>query len=127
MIGTLVIGENVGNTHIRFININDYEYYINSIDQGYDSEDAIYNGYVYILNMPDFNRVNRSQYGNGCDCKHQIVEYQGNNLFKPTKGYCFVKCNIFLTGRKYKQQCLALIRNKKRRCNILIVARIHSF
>ena len=41
MIGTLVIGENVRNTHIRFRNIIDYDSYINSIDQGYDSEDAI--------------------------------------------------------------------------------------
>ena len=73
MIGTLVIAENVRNTHIRFRNINDYESYINSIDQGYDSEDAIYNGYVYILNTPDFNRVNRSQNGNGCDLNIKLL------------------------------------------------------
>ena len=27
----------------------------------------------------NFKIVNRSQYGNGCDFKHEIIEYRGNN------------------------------------------------
>ena len=83
MISTLIIGENLRNIHFRFGNINDYEAYINSIDQGYDSEDAIFNGYIHIIDTPEFNLVNRSQYGIGCDFKHEIVEYQGDNCFIP--------------------------------------------
>ena len=65
-------------------------------------------------NTSQFNFVNRSPYGNGCDFKHQIVEYRGNNCYIPTKGYCFVKCVNFLTGADYKQQYLDIIRNEKK-------------
>ena len=44
MIGNLKIGDQIRQTHIRFRNISDYEAYINSIDQDYDSDDCIFNG-----------------------------------------------------------------------------------
>ena len=65
MIGSLVIGDFTGKEHIRFRTIKDYEAYNNSIDQGYDLDDSIFNGYIFILNTPDFTRVNRSHYGKG--------------------------------------------------------------
>ena len=34
----------VRQTHIRFRKTDDYESYINAIDEGYDAEDAIFNG-----------------------------------------------------------------------------------
>ena len=127
MIGNLKVGDQIRQTHIRFRNMDDYEAYINSIDQDYDSEDAIFNGYIYKLNTPQFNKVNRSQYGNGCDFKHEIIEYRGNNCFIPSKGYCFIKRLNFLTDRDYKQQYLDFIRNEKRRSNIMTKARIQPF
>ena len=39
MVGTLVFGEICRNTHIRFRNIDDYETYIISFDDGYDSQE----------------------------------------------------------------------------------------
>ena len=95
MIGTLIVGDQLRQTHIRFGKMIDFENYINSNDQDYDSDDGIFNGYIYKINTPIFNKVKRSQYGNGCDFKHGFVEYRGNNCFIPTKGYCFVKCIIF--------------------------------
>ena len=127
MVGKLKIGDQIRQTHIRFRNISDFEAYINSIDQDYDSEDSIFNGYIYKIDTPQFKKVNRSQYGNGCDFKHEIIEYRGNNCFIPTKGYCFVKCINFLTGQDYKQQFLDFIRNEKRRSNIMTKARIQPF
>ena len=127
MIGNLKVGDEIRQTHIRFRNISDYEAYIKAIDQGYDSEDAIFNGYIYKLNTPQFNKVNRSQYGNGCSFDKIIVEYRGNNCFIPTKGFCFIKCINFLTGQDYKQQYLDFIRNEKRRSNIMTMARIQPF
>ena len=124
MVGNLKVGDQIRQTHIRFRNISDYESYINSIDQDYDSEDAIFNGYIYKLNTPQFNKVNRSQYGNGCSFDKIIVEYRGNNCYIPTKGYCFVKCINNLTGQDYKQDYLDFIRNEKRRSNIMTMARI---
>ena len=47
MVGNLKVGDQIRQTHIRFRNITDYEAYVNSIDQDYDSEDAIFNVYIY--------------------------------------------------------------------------------
>ena len=113
MVGSLKVGDQIRTTHIRFRNINDYEAYLNSIDEGYDAEDAIFNGYIYKINTPHFNKVNRSQCGNGCDFKYQIKEYIGKNCFIPING-CFVKCINFITGEDYKEQYLEIIRNEKK-------------
>ena len=94
MVGNLKIGDQIRQTHIRFRNISDYEAFINAIDQDYDSEDAIFNGYIYKINTPQFNKVNRSQYGNGCSFDKIIIENRGNNCFIPTKGYCFLNVSI---------------------------------
>ena len=97
--------------HIVFFrNIDDFEAYNNYIDQDYDSEDDTFNGYIYKINCPQLKKVNRSQYGNGCNFKHEIIQYRGNNFFIPTRGYCFFKCVNFLTGKNYKQQYLDFIR-----------------
>ena len=50
MMGTLRIGDQMRQTHISFRNINDYEPYINSIDESYDAGDRVFNGYVSSLN-----------------------------------------------------------------------------
>ena len=115
MVRNLKVGDRIRQTNIRFRNMVDFEAYINAIDEGYDAEDAIFNGLIYKLNTPKFNKVNRSQYGNGCSFDKIIVEYRGNNCFKPTKGYCFGICNNFLTGQDYKQQYLDFIKSEQRR------------
>ena len=126
-VGKLKVGDPIRQTHIRFRNITDSESYINSIDEGYDAEDVIFNSYFFKINTPQFNLVNRSQYGNGFDFKHEIIEYRGNNCFIPTKGYCFVKCTNYLTGGDYKEHYLDFIRNEKRRSNIMTMARNQPF
>ena len=127
MVGNLKVGDHIRQTNIRFRNMDDYGSYINAIDEGYDAEDAIFNGYIYEINTPQFNKVNRSQYGNGCDFKHEILEYRGNNCFILTKGYCFVKCINFLTDEDYKQQYLDFIKSEQRRSNIMTKARNQPF
>ena len=127
MVGNLIVGDQIRQTHIRFRNMNDYEAFINSIDQDYDSDDSIFIGYIYKIDTPQFNKVNRSHYGNGCNFDKIIVEYHGNNCFIPTKGYCFIKRINFLTGQDYKDKYLEFIRNEKRRSNIMTKARIQPF
>ena len=124
MVGNLKVDDQIRQTNIRFRNMDDFEAYINAIDERCDAEDAVFNGYIFKLDTPQFNEVNRSQYGNGCDFKHEIIEYQGNNYFIPSKGYCFVKYVTFLTGVDYKQQFLDFIRSEQRRSNIMTIARI---
>ena len=127
MVGNLKVGDQIRQTHIRFRNMDDFEAYINSFDEGYDADDCIFNGYIYKLNTPQFNKVNRSQYGNGCSFDNIIIEYRGNNCFVPTKGYCFVKCINYLTGQDYKQEYLHFIRNESRLSNVMTKARIQPF
>ena len=71
MIGKVSVGDEIRQTLNRFRNITDYESYSNAIDEGYDAEDAIFKAYIYKINTPQFILVSRSQYGNGCDFKHQ--------------------------------------------------------
>ena len=127
MVGNLKVGDQNRQTHIRFRNIDDYQAYNNSIDEEYDAEDSIFNGYIYEINTLQFNLVNRSQYGNGCDFKHEIIEYRCKSCFIPKEGDCFVKCFNFLTGEDFKQQYLDFIRNEQRRSNIMTNARIQPF
>ena len=100
---------------------------INSIDEGYNSEDSVFNGYFYKLNTPQFNIFKRSQYGIGYDFKRQIIESLGNNCYIPINGNCFIKCIYFLTGKDYKQQYLDFITNEQRRSNVMTMARIQPF
>ena len=90
-------------------------------------KDMIFSGYIYKIDTPQFNLVNRGQKGNGCDFKHEIIEYRGNNCFVPTKEYCFVKCIKLITGKNYKQQNIDFITNEKRRSIIITKARIQPF
>ena len=127
MVGNLIVGDQIRQTNIRLRKMDDFEAYFNAIDEGYVAEDAIFNGHIQKINSPHFNKVNRSQYGNGCDFKHEIIEYRGNNCFMPTKEYCFVKCNNFLTGEDYKEQYLDFIRDEQRRTNLMTKARLQPF
>ena len=47
MVGNLKVSDQIRQTHIRFGKMDDFEAYINAIDEGYDAEDAIFNGYIY--------------------------------------------------------------------------------
>ena len=87
LVDKLKIGDQIRQTHTRFRNIIDFETYIDSIDEGYDADDCIFNGYVYKITTPQFNKVKRSQYGNGCSFDKIVLQYRGNNCFIPTKGY----------------------------------------
>ena len=127
MVGKVSVGDQIRETHIRFRNLDDFESYIYAIDERYEAEDAIFNGYIYKINTPQFTIVNRTQYGIGCDFKHQLFEYHGISCFIPTKDYCFVKCINYLIGEDYKQQYLDFIRNEKTRSNIMTLARIQPF
>ena len=61
MVGNLKGGDQIRQTNIRFRNVDDFEAYIISIDQDYDSEGANCFGYNYKLDTPQFEKINRSQ------------------------------------------------------------------
>ena len=45
MVGSLKVADQIRQTHHRFRAIDDYEAYINFVNEGYDSEDSIFHGY----------------------------------------------------------------------------------
>ena len=115
MVEKLSVGDQSRETHIRFRNFNVYGSFINSVDEEYDAADSIFfNGYVFEVDTPQFNLIRRSEYGNDCDFKKEFIEYRGNNCFIPTKGYCFIKCVHFKTGKDYKKQFLEFIQREKK-------------
>ena len=63
----LNVGDQIRQTVTRFKNMDNFEAYINFIDQDCDSEGALFNGYIYKLDTPQIKKVNRSQYGIVCD------------------------------------------------------------
>ena len=73
MVGKSSSADLVRETHIRFRNMECFESYINAIDQDYESEDAIFNAYIQKIDILQFNLDNRSQYGNGCVLKNNIL------------------------------------------------------
>ena len=95
MVGNLKVGDQIRQTHIRFRNMDDFESYINSIDEGYDADDCIFNGYTYKLNTPQFNKVNRSQYGNGCSFDKKLLNIEEIIALYQRKD--FVSLNVLIS------------------------------
>ena len=99
MIESMLIGEIKQKTKIRFRNIEHFETYNNALHVDNDSEDVVFTGWLYKLNTPEFNKVNRSEYGRETNFKQEIVEYIGSNIFIPTSTNCLKKCIKYLTCR----------------------------
>ena len=128
LIGSMLVGEIERKTNIRFKNVDDFESYINAIDNsGYDSDDVIFTGWLYKLNTPEFKKVNRSHYGRGTAFKQDIVEYIGSNCYIPTSGNCFIKCINYFTKKDYTEEFLTFIRTEQRKSNVMTAARMRPF
>ena len=124
----MLFGEVEQKTNIRFKNVDDFESYINAIDNsGYDSEDVIFTGWLYKLNTPEFKKVNRSKYGRGTDFKQDIVEYIGIHCYIPTGGNCFIKCIYYFTKKDYTERFLTFMRTEQRWSNVMTSARVQPF
>ena len=65
--GSMVTGPVEHKTNIRFKNVDDFERYIKAKIVDFEIEDNSFTGYVYELNTPQFNKVDKSQYGRGTD------------------------------------------------------------
>ena len=87
----------------------------------------LFTGWLYKLNTPEFNKVNRSQNGRGTGLKRDSVEYIGNNCYIHTSSKSFIKCFNCLTGKDYTEEFLTFIRTEQRRSNVMTSARIQPF
>ena len=112
LIGSILVCEIEQKTNFRFKNVDNFETYVNAIDNsGYDSDDVIFTGWLYKLNTPEFNKVSRSQYARGTGFKQDIVEYVGNNCHIPIRENCFIKCFNFFTKNELYTKIFTLYSN----------------
>ena len=51
-----------------------------------------------------FNKIQRSDYGTGCDVFKKIVEYRGNLCYIPEENECFGKCLEFIYKKDFSHQ-----------------------
>ena len=123
----MIIGPIEHKTNIKFKNMDDFERYINAIDIDYDSEDITFSGYVYKLYTPHFKVVKRSAYGRGTNYTQEIVEYLGQNCYKPTSRMCFIKGINYFTKKDYTEEFITFIRTEQRRSSVMTSARIQLF
>ena len=126
MVGNLSSGDHVRETRIRFRNITEFEHYIKSIEDGYDAEHAIFSGYIYKINAPQFNLVIRSQYGIRCDFKREIWNIEVIFVLFQLKDFVLSNVLKYSNGEDYKQQFLVFFRNEKRQSK-MTNARIQPF
>ena len=88
---------------------------------------TFFTGWFYKINTPEFNKVSKSQYCRSTDFEQDNVEYIGKNCYIPTSGKCFLKCNIYETGKDCLSEYLTFNRTEQRRSNVMTTARIQPF
>ena len=128
MNGIMLIVEIEQKTNLRFKHFVVFETYVNAVDKsGYESDDVTFTGWLYEVNTPEFNKVNRSRYGKGTNFEQDIVEYTGNNCYIPTSGNCFIKCNNDFTEKDYTEEFLTFFRSEQRRSSVRTSVRNQPF
>ena len=50
-----------------------------------------------------------------------------HKTYNPTSGYCFIKCNNYLTKKDFFAEILTFIRTEQRRFNVMTSARLQPF
>ena len=65
-----------------------------------------------------FNKIQRSNYGTGCDVFKKIVEYRGNLCYIPEENECFRKCLEYIYKKDFSQQYREFIKESQRNKNI---------
>ena len=125
--GSMMIGEMEKKTFIRFENVEDFEKYFNAIGFECASEDIILTGSLYKLNTPQFNRVERAQFGRGTDFEHDVFDSIVKNCYIPTSGHCFINYINQLAAKNYTEDFLTFIRTQQRRSHAITTGRIRPF
>ena len=119
----MVFGHVEHKTNIRFKKKDDFESYINAIDNDYDSKDVSFTGCVYKLNTPQFKVLKRSADAEGPIYMKKIVESHGQKCYIPNSGMCFIKCNNFFTNKDYTEEFRDLFRNEENQSGVITSAR----
>ena len=124
LFGNITIEGVTRKTNMRFRSVQDFEAYIEKIDDKYDGDEVIFTGQSIEYDVPQFNPVKRSNYGKRTIYLADIEEYHGNNCFITTG---ILKCINFLIDRDFTKEYFEFITSEDRRKNVLTIARIQPF
>ena len=73
-----------------------------------------------------FNQIIPSNYGKGSDAFNNILEYEGNFCYTPTKNACIGKCLKYNYKRVFSRKYREFIQNSERSKNIVTLARVQA-
>ena len=76
---------------VSFFNIGRFNAYRESFNENTKEEDCTFTGELSFEHNR-FIRINRSEYGTGCNFMFEVKKYEGKNCFIPTNNNCFFKC-----------------------------------
>ena len=77
---------------------------IEKINDKYDENLNITSTGELIRYTKTFNKIQRRNYGTGCDSFEKIVEYRGNLCYIPEENDCFRKCLEYIYKKDFSQQ-----------------------
>ena len=107
---------------------NELAKFVDNILDKYDDHPSLYYTVILlgILNRY-FKRVNRSEHGRGTNELNNILEYEGENCYKPNGNGCFLKCMIYIFKKDFSMEFFEFIESYKRRTSFLTRCRIPEF
>ena len=110
-----------------FKDVNALNNWIEKLNDKYDETLNITFTGELIRYTKTFNKIQRSDYGTGCDSLKKIVEYRGDLCYIPEENECFRKCLDFLYEKDFSQQYRDFIKESQRNKNIMTSAKIQPF
>ena len=127
LVGNITIQDVNRKTKMRFRSVQDFEAYIEKINDHYDGDEVMFTGQSIEFYMPEFKPVKRSNYGKSTNYLADFEDYHGTNCFIPTGNNCFLKSINYLTDKDYEKEYFDFIANEDRRKNVMTSARIQPF
>ena len=80
-----------------------------------------------IRHTKTFNKIQRSNYGTGCDVFKKIVEYRGNLCYIPEENECFRKRLEYMYKKDFSHQFHEFVKDSQRNKNIMTSAKMQPF
>ena len=74
-----------------------------------------------------FNKIQRSDYGTGCDSFIKIIKYRGDLCYIPEENECFRKCLEYISKNDLSKEHRDFIKESRKNMNLITAAKIQPF
>ena len=110
-----------------FKNVNALNKWIEKVNDKYDEIlNITFTGELFKYTKT-FNKIQRSNYGTGCDSLKKIVESRGNLCYIPAENECFRRSLKLIYKKDFSQENHEFIRESQRNKNIMTSAKRKPF